>query len=390
MPIGSPYVVCLTSEQRSELEAVTRRATAPQRQVLRARIVLAAADGVSNAGIATVLGVCVDTVRKWRNRFCRNGIKGLVDLPRSGRPRAFAAGVVAEVKALACELPAWSGLRLARWSCPELAREVVARGVTEQISASTVRRWLADDAIKPWQHRSWIFPRDPYFAVKAGRVLDLDARVFDGLPLGADEFVLSVDEKPGVQARARKHPSLPPEPRRAVRIESEYARHGTLAYFAAYDVHRAHVIGRCEATTGIQPFGRLVDQVMTTEPYASAQRVFWIVDNGASHRNWAAAHRLNDAYPNAHMIHLPVHASWLNQVEIYFSAVQRKALTPDNFPDLHHVAERLLAFQNHYNATAHPFDWTFTRADLNNLLHRLGHHNLHTPRPEPAWQPPTN
>ncbi|WP_235868008.1 transposase [Rhodococcus qingshengii] len=125
-----------------------------------------------------------------------------------------------------------------------------------------------------------------------------------------------------------------------MRVESEYSRNGKLAYFAAYDVHRAHVIGRCEPTTGIAPFTRLVNQVMTTEPYASARRVFWIVDNGASQRNWAAAKRMNDAYPNAHMIHLPVHA-WLNQVEIYFSAVQRKALTPDNFCDLDEVADSL-------------------------------------------------
>jgi hypothetical protein len=123
---------------------------------------------------------------------------------------------------------------------------------------------------------------------------------------------------------------------------------------AAYDAHRARVLGRCEPTTGIAPFSRLVDQVMTSEPYASARRVFWIVDNGASHRNWAAAARLNNAYSNAHMVHSPVHASWLNQVEIYFSAVQRKALTPDDFLDLDEGEQRLLTFQNRYNTTATP------------------------------------
>ncbi|MGW4116650.1 transposase [Actinosynnema sp. NPDC004786] len=120
---------------------------------------------------------------------------------------------------------------------------------------------------------------------------------------------------------------------------------------------------------------------MTTEPYAGARRVFWIVDNGASHRNWAAAARMNDAFPNARMVHLPVHASWLNQVEIYFSAVQRKALTPDDFGDLDEVSERLMSFQDHYNATAQPFDWTFTRHDLNRLLTRIGRHDRHAPQP---------
>jgi transposase len=381
VPPCSPHVVVLTVEQRSQLEAVTRRSSAPVRQVLRARIVLAAAAGQSNAGIARALGINADTVRKWRKRFCCNGIDGLTDLPRSGRPRTFTAEQVAEVKALACELPSESGLPLTRWSCPELAREVTARGVADQMSASTVRRILAADAIKPWQHRSWIFPRDPYFAPKAARALDLYARIFDGEPLGDDDYVLSADEKPGVQARHRVCGSLPPAAGRPMRVESEYRRRGTLAYFAAYDVHRAHVIGRCEPTTGIEPFARLTTQVMTTEPYAGARRVFWIVDNGASHRNWAAAKRLNDAYPNAHMVHLPVHASWLNQVEVYFSVVQRKALCPDDFSDLHTVADRLLTFQEHYNATARPFDWTFTRDDLNQLLHRLGHHDLHAPRP---------
>jgi transposase len=377
----SRYVITLDPAQRQALRSVARRGRAEHRQVLRARIVLAAAEGRSTAGIARELGIVEDTVRKWRTRFCGEGLPGLADRPRSGRPRVFPATVVAEVKALACELPAQAEVPLARWSCPELARQAVARGVCERVSASTVRRWLAADALKPWQHRSWIFPRDPYFAVKAARALDLYARVWEDEPLGSNDFVLSADEKPGVQARYRKHYTLPPGPGRAMRVESEYSRGGTLAYFAAYDVHRACVLGRCEPTTGIAPFSRLVDQVMTSEPYASARRVFWIVDNGASHRNWAAANRMNDSFPNAHMVHLPVHASWLNQVEIYFSAVQRKALTPDDFLDLDEVAERLLSFQHHYNATAQPFDWTFTSHDLNRLLTRIGRHDRHTPPP---------
>jgi transposase len=212
--------------------------------VLRARIVLAAADGASNAAIGRTLGVTDDTVRKWRRRFCRHGLDGLRDLPRSGRPRRFPATVVAEVKALACELPANSDVPLAKWSCPDLALEAARRGIVKSVSTSTVRRWLTADALKPWQHRSWIFPRDPDFAVKAARVLDLYARVWDGEPLGEDDYVLSADEKPGVQARSRVHPSRPPGAgRRPMRVESEYRRHGTLAYLAAYDVHRARVIG---------------------------------------------------------------------------------------------------------------------------------------------------
>jgi transposase len=372
MPVTTRHQIVLTDGQRRLLLARARRASGEHRDVLRARIVLAAAEGVANAAIARELALCVDTVRKWRRRFSEDGLDGLRDLRRSGRPRRFAAAVVAEVKALACELPADSDTPLAKWSCPELAAEAVSRGIVCSVSASTVRRWLAGDALKPWQHRSWIFPRDPDFAVKATRVLDLYARVFDGEVLADDDYVLSADEKPGVQARSRIHPSASPQPgRQPMRVDSEYRRHGTLAYLAAYDVHHAQVIGHCAPTTGIVPFTALVEKVMTREPYASARRVFWVVDNGCSHRGWTATARLSDAFPNARMIHLPVHASWLNQVEIYFSVVQRKLLTPDDCADTDDLAAKIAAFEKRYNKAARPFDWRFGRTDLNQLLTRI-------------------
>jgi transposase len=372
MAVLSAHQIVLCAGQRRLLLARARRASGQHRDVLRARIVLAAAGGASNAAIARNLGVTDDTVRKWRRRFCRHGVEGLRDRPRTGRPRRFAATVVAQLKALACELPADSDVPLAKWSCPDLAVEATRRGIVESVSASTVRRWLRADAIKPWQHRSWIFPRDPDFAGKAARALDLYARVFDGQPLGENDFVLSADEKPGVQARSRIHPSAPARSgRRPMRVEAEYRRHGTLAYLAAYDVHRAQVIGHCAPSTGIAPFTELVKKVMTSKPYTTARRVYWIVDNGSSHRGWTAATRLSDAFPNAHMIHLPVHASWLNQVEIYFSVVQRKLLTPDNFADLDNLAEKITAFEHRYNNAARPFDWRFGRDDLNRLIERI-------------------
>jgi transposase len=371
MIISSPIVIILSAEEHQELTVRAQGARTAHREVIRAKIILAAADGRSNAAIAADLQLHVDTVRKWRGRYHHERLSGLNDRPRTGRPRRFSAVQVAEVKALACELPITSEVPLARWSCPDLAAEAARRGVVASVSASTVRRWLADDAIKPWQHRSWIFPRDPDFAVKASRLLDLYARCFDGEPLGDDDYVLSADEKPGVQARHRRHPTSPPWPGRPMRVESEYRRHGTLAYLAAYDVHQARVIGYCAPTTGIAPFTALVSKVMTSEPYASARRVFWIVDNGASHRGWTAAARLSEAFPNAIMVHTPVHASWLNQIEIYFSVVQRKLLTPDDVANLDVLAERLTTFEARYNAAAQPFNWKFNRADLDKLLNRI-------------------
>jgi hypothetical protein len=286
---------------------------------------------------------------------------------RGVRP-VFPPEVVVQVKALACELPAQSGLPLSRFSRQDLVREVIRRGLVAQISGTTIWRWLDEDAIRPWQHRSWIFPRDPQFERKAGRVLDLYQGRWQGQALGRDEFVISADEKTSIQARVRLHPTLPSQPGQSMRVEFEYERAGALAYLAAWDVRRAKIFGRCEATTGIAPFGALVRQVMSQPPYRKAKRVFWIVDNGSSHRGQAACQRLQKDYPNLVLVHLPIHASWLNQVEIYFSVVQRKVLTPNDFVSLSAVAQRLLTFQNHYEQIARPFEWKFSRANLQELI----------------------
>ena len=262
---------------------------------------------------------------------------------------------------------------LSKWSGPDLARELSAR-CQLAVSASTIRRWLARDALKPWQHRSWISVRDPEFAIRAARVLDLYAGIWDGRPLGPDDYVICADEKTSIQARCRCHPTLPPGKARAMRVEHDYERRGAVAYLAAWDVHRGQVAGRCEDTTGIAPFARLAEQVMTTEPYASADRVFWIVDNGSSHRGAASAERMASTWPNAQLIHLPAHASWLDQAEIYFSVVQRKVLTPNDFTGLDQIRDRLAAFETRYNQIARPFTWKFTRTDLGELLRRIEAH----------------
>jgi hypothetical protein len=280
---------------------------------------------------------------------------------------------VAEVKALACQLPATHGLPLGRFSRTELHRLVIERGLTEA-SASTIWRWLHDDALKPWQQRSWIFVRDPAFAAKAGRVLDLYQRRFQGRRLRPDEYVICADEKTQLQALGRRHATLPPAPGRAARFEFDYRRNGTLAYLAGWDVHHANLFDRVEDKTGIKPFGRLVEQVMTSEPYCSARTVYWIVDNGSSHAGNASIKRMQQTWKNARLIHLPIHASWLNQIELYFSIVQRKALTPNDFDSLDALSERLLRFADHYRQIARPFEWTFSRADLDRLLARIDAH----------------
>lgn len=276
-----------------------------------------------------------------------------------------------QIKAIACELPATLGVPLSRLSTADIVREAQRFGLVATISDKTVWRWLNEDAIRPWRHRAWIFPRDPHFAVKAGRILESYARQWGGKPLQAEEFVICADEKTSIQARIRKHASLPPRPGQPARCEHEYTRGGAWAYLAALDVHRAKLFGRCEPRTGIVPFDRLVTQVMTQPPYCDARRVFWIMDNGSSHRGAPSVRRLQAAYPNLVPVHGPVHASWLNQIEVYFSIVQRKALTPNDFSSLEAVEERLLRFQDYYESIATLFEWKFTRDDLADLFKKL-------------------
>lgn len=282
-----------------------------------------------------------------------------------------------EVKALACELPSEAGLPFSRFSCTDVAREAVRRGIVASISGRTVWRWLDADAIRPWSYRSWIFPRDERFAEKAGRVLDLYQGVWEGEALGPDDYVISADEKTSIQARKRVAKGQGPASGRLRRVEFEYERGGALAYVAAWDIRRAKVFGLCGPTTGIEPYHRLVDLVMRQEPYRSAHRVFWIADNGSSHRGEISKQRIAKWHGNAIQVHTPVHASWLNQIEIYFSVVQRKVLTPNEFPDVQTVEKRLLDFQAYYEAIARPFEWKFTRADLDELLVKLTRHEQH-------------
>ena len=187
-----------------------------------------------------------------------------------------------------------------------LGRQVVVAS----ISNSTVWRWLHEDAIRPWQHRCWIFPRDPEFATKAGRILDLYERTWDGKALREDEFVLSADEKTSIQARRRRHATLPPQAAQPMKVEFEYTRCGAWSYLAALDVHRAKLFGRCEHKSGIAPFERLVAQVMAQPPYRDARRVFWILDNGTSHRGAA----LCGSSPNS--VSAPGSGAWSRACEL--------------------------------------------------------------------------
>jgi DDE superfamily endonuclease len=284
--------------------------------------------------------------------------------------RPFPPRDEAIIKALACETVAQTKLPLSRQSLADLATRA-HHALGKPISRSTVWRILDRDAIKPWRSKYWIFPRDRRFAEKAGVILDLYAGQWQGQRLGPKDHILGADEKTSIRARIRRHPSSAPAPGRSLRVEHEYGRGGALQYLAAWDVRRGYVMGRCEPKTGIVPFGRLVAQVMEREPYRSADRVFWVVDDGSSHRGETSARRLAQAYSNLILVPTPVHASWLNQVEVYFAMVQRKVLTPNDFTGPDEVEERLRLYETLTNGEPRPFRWRFDRDKLAAFLERL-------------------
>ena len=282
------------------------------------------------------------------------------------------------IQAMACEVVAETKEPLSRQSLADLVRRArVTLG--KKISRSTVWRMLHEAAIKPWQYEHWIFPRDPRFAEKAGPILDLNAGTWEGKPLGPRDYVLCMDEKTSIQARQRCHNEMPPKPKQRRRIEPEYKRMEALQYLAAWDVHRGIVLGRCEAKTGIKPFGRLVDQALEQEPYRDADRLFYVVDNGSSHRGQTSVQRMRRRDKRIILVHTPVHASWLNQVEIYFSVIQRKVLTLNDFASLDAVRVRLALYEQLSNGSPRPFAWKFTRQDLLNWLKRASPHFLAAP-----------
>lgn len=279
-------------------------------------------------------------------------------------PGLFPPDLVVQVKALACELPAKHDRPLSRWTTTDLVQHVQESGLVASVSGSTLWRWLHEDAIRPWYHRSWVFPRDPEFAEKAGRILDLYARQWQGKQLKDDDL-----SSPPTKRRAFRHGAGSTLPRAAVRALPCASNTSTSDPVPGPTSPRwtsiqARVFGRCEVKNGILPFDRLVEQTMTRPPYNDARRVFWIVDNCSAHRGAKAAERLHCRYPRLTLVHAPVHISWLNQIEIYFSIAQRNVLTPNDFPDLNALAERLLNFQYYWETAARPFQWKFTRQDL--------------------------
>lgn len=371
------YKIKLAGHEKHDLRQAKKKGRLQVRLVIRILIILLADVGKTIAETAELLGCCEQTVLNQRKRFLQRRSEGAVaalqDLPRSGRPPTYGPVDKAHVIAAVCEIVHEQQQPLSRFALNDLIPLVRPRTGLSQLSQATLSRILDQQALKPWQYQYWLFPRDPDFVSKACVVLDLYAGFWQGQRLGPDEYVLSADEKT-IQVLARCHPSTVASPGHQARVEFEYDRLGTVAYLAAWDVFAAKLFGRVAPTTDIANFNQLLDQVMSQTPYRDSTRTFWIVDSGRAHDRRTFPARLQSLYPNAVAVGLPLHASWLNQIEIYFSILQRKVLTPMEVANTEQLTERVLAFQDYYQATARPFSWKFTTADLKKRLETL--HNF--------------
>jgi len=336
------------------LLALQRRPTAPAGVARRARAVLLLADGESGVRTAAKVGMSPRHVHKWSHRFQQHGVDGLLDQPRPGRKPTFSPGVALHLVKMACELPDLQGRSLSQWDCTELARQLIADGVVENISAQSVRRILSHHRLKPWRHHLWLspkVPRDATFAAAVRNLSDLYSRA-----LRPDEVVLSVDEKTNLQPRTRKAKTLPPAPNQPIRVENEYERKGALHLFTAFDTRTGkvyHTTGerkrQVEFITLLEKLERDIDPSVTS--------VHIVLDNLRMHKGkqvkaWLVNH------PRFQFHHPPVHCSWMNQVEQWFSILQRKRLGIVNFADKKELADRLDAFVREWNSHAHAFRWS--------------------------------
>jgi len=293
-------------------------------------------------------------IRKWAKRFCDYGVSGLREKPRSGRPPVFAPEVALHVVKLACARPDQTGSSLSQWDCPELARRLKADGVVPSISADTVERILRSQKLKPWRHHLWLSakaPRDDHFAHLVQTLVELYT-----CTLAKEEMVLCLDEKTNLQPRSRLATTLPTRPGLPTRLEHEYKRKGALHLFAAFDTRTGKVYARTEGRKRQVEFLAFLSQLEQELPVAKT-RVFLVMDNLSVHkgkqvRTWLETH------PRFVCHFVPVHCSWMNQVEQWFSILQRKRLRISDFANLDDLAERLMAFVSEWNASAHPFNWS--------------------------------
>ena len=355
MSQGRPApIVKLSKKEREALQALIRRSTAPQRDVARAKLALMVHEGHTTSKIATTLGMSRPTATLWRERLARLGVQGLQEERRPGRPRRIGATQRLQLVALACDPDGPPGRTLP--TLDTLCERAVERGVVKHISRSHLQRILQAGDVRPHRVRQWLHSPDPQFREKVNAICELYRRA----PKGS--VVLSIDEKTGIQAIERKHADLAPRPGRERRHEFEYIRHGTQALTAALDVHSGRLLARC---TDRRTQGDLVAFMEDVARAYPTGRVHVIWDNLNTHRAYGAWKDFNARHDGRFAFHFtPLHASWVNQIELLFGIYARRVLRHASHRSVAHLRQRTEEFIAQRNLSPKPFRWTFAGFEL--------------------------
>lgn len=372
------HTIVLSPQQEKQLIRIGRAHSTPQGKALRARIILTAGQHPewNNQQIAASQGCTDRTVRTWRKRWGTS--QDLDDLPRPGGPRTFPLEVRAQTTAVACTLPRQQQVPLARWFASAIVRRLIELQIVPSISVSTVTRWLAQERIKPWQHHSWQKILDPQQFLKRARpVLHLYQRV-DWL-LARGVWAICVDEKTSIQARSREAATTPAEPGKPVRYSSRYQRKGALQLFAALSLADGKVIGRCMSRRCFKHFKRfLLQSVLPEAKRRGVHTIAMVLDNGSTHapkrllRWWEEEMTRRNCPIKLKIYWLPPNASWLDQIEIWFSVLQRRLLTPNDFPQRNILAREIMSYLCYHNNNAQPIRWSYTAPQLQRHLQKVG------------------
>jgi putative transposase len=342
----------LSEVERQELKAWSRSRTMPAGVVRRARMILLAAEGLTNIAIAARTGVTNNMVGYWRKRFLADRLAGLHDEPRPGAPRSISDQQIARMIRKTLKTKPAGGTH---WSCRAIAAQT-------NLSKSTVQRVWKAFGIQPHRQKHFKLSTDPFFVEKVRDIVGLYLNPPD------NALVLCVDEKSQIRALDRTQPMLPLGLGYVEGVTHDYARHGTTTLYAALDIASGQVLTRCTPRHRHQEFLTFLKQIDDNVP--QELDVHLVVDNYATHkqikvRRWLAAR------PRFHVHYTPTYGSWLNQVEIWFNLITQRAIRRGTFKSVKELVRRIDRFVQHYNAKARPFTWTATADSILQKIKRL-------------------
>lgn len=348
--------ISLTTSEGKQLRKICRKHSRPHKEIFRAKLILEMDANPCVAYVSRKLGVHESTVRRWRDRFVLNGrINALKDAPRSGRPPEIEATSRCVIIAMACGKPSEFGVKYREtWTCNSLFSRFVELHPDKQMSRTAIVRTLNQEGLRPHRVKMWLHSPDPLFKEKVDDICELY------LNPPANEVVLCVDEKTGMQALGRKHPYRNTAPGRDARMDYEYIRNGTRKLIAAFNPHMGDVYAEVREERTAEDLVSFMEAVAKLYP---DQKVHIVWDNLNIHHDGPSERwkHFNERHKNRfHFHYTPIHASWVNQVELLFGILQRRVLRHGIFDNLEQLDEAVIGFLDHWNTNeAHPFNWTF-------------------------------